>query len=179
MPQPEPTDLEPASATAPEAPDVDASTAPAPQAGQALDLDPDDILDAELQTPTPSDELEPEPEPAEEESGVRTLHVPRTLRSGHAVSFDGDVTIFGDVNPGAQITAAGSVIVLGTLKGVVHAGATGDEQAFILCLQLQATQLRIGTRIAIPPKEGSQGPEVALVREGRIVIEPYRSRLPR
>ena len=106
----------------------------------------------------------------------------RTLRSGHSIRFEGDVTIFGDVNPGAQVVAAGNIVVLGALKGVAHAGATGDEDTFILAFDLQPTQLRIARKIAIVPAKGNRraiDPEIAVIRNEHIVIEPYRSRLPR
>lgn len=164
-----------------------APTAKDPHTAQAVQLDPEALADAPLVNP--QDDEPGSAAPAEQDAsdgaiehhdgGRRTLHVPRTLRSGHLVSFEGDVTVFGDVNPGAQVTASGSIVVLGALKGVAHAGATGDEGTFILSLQLRATQLRIGSRIAIPPSELAELPEIAVVRDGRIVIEPYRSRLPR
>lgn len=162
-----------------------------------LTLDPDTLAPAE-QSESTVDDVEDEDEQelpdealgesedasddataaAPEPAGNRTLTVNRTVRSGSAVRFDGDVTIFGDVNPGAQVTASGSIVVLGALKGVAHAGATGDEHAFILALQLRPTQLRIGRRIAIPPEDPSDGPEIAVVRQERIVVEPYHARLP-
>lgn len=140
---------------------------------------PDEKLGGEPEDEDPSAAEASEAAPkAPEPAGNRTLTVNRTVRSGSAVRFDGDVTIFGDVNPGSQVTASGSIVVLGTLKGVAHAGATGDESAFILALQLRPTQLRIGRRIAIPPEDPSDGPEIAVVRQERIVVEPYHARLP-
>lgn len=157
-----------------------ADTAQAEQA-TPLELDPETLTEADKVEPTVLDNAdedeEVEADPATD-PGRRTLVVHRTIRSGSAVRFDGDVTIFGDVNPGAQVTAAGSILVMGAIKGVAHAGATGDEAAFIIGLSLQPTQLRIGRRIAIASGDGADGPEVAVVRGDRIVIEPYRSRIP-
>lgn len=107
---------------------------------------------------------------------TQTLH--RTLRSGAIVRFEGDLYVFGDVNPGAQIIATGNIVVLGALKGVAHAGANGDEAAFILAFDLRPTQLRIGRKIAVPPPKRAAGPvisEIATVHDGQIVLEPYRS----
>jgi septum site-determining protein MinC len=189
--------VDPTALDAPDRPDLDAEArqadaeppaelAPADAAQQAqsptLDLDPDSLREAEKVDANEADDYTDEVEPAEIDAaadpGRRTLVVHRTIRSGSAVRFDGDVTIFGDVNPGAQVTAAGSILVMGALKGVAHAGATGDEESFIIGLSLQPTQLRIGRRIAIASGDGSGGPEVAVVRGERIVIEPYRSRIP-
>lgn len=119
---------------------------------------------------------------AESDPTVRRTHVvTRTMRSGAAVRFDGDVVAFGDVNPGAEIVATGNILVLGALKGVCHAGAAGDDGAFILGFDLRPTQLRIGRHIAILPDRpaGERPPvEVAQLVDGRVVIEPYRGRLP-
>ena len=117
---------------------------------------------------------------AREEPGRRTLSLHRTLRSGASVRFDGDVVLYGDVNPGAQIVAAGNIVVLGALKGMAHAGATGDEDSFIMSFDLRPTQLRVGRKIAIPPERGpghSFEPHVAHVTGEQIVIEPYRTSL--
>ena len=63
--------------------------------------------------------------------------------------------MLGDVNP-REIVASGNVIVLGTLRGMVHAGSQGDREAFIYALNLRPTQIRIAEAIARMP-EGSSG----------------------
>jgi septum site-determining protein MinC len=120
----------------------------------------------------------PLPVPGREEPATRTMAVHRTLRSGTSVRFDGDVVLYGDVNPGAHLVATGNIVVLGALKGMAHAGAGGDEDAFIMALQMRPTQLRIGRKIAVPPqRETGLVPERARVDDGQIVIEPFASRL--
>lgn len=99
---------------------------------------------------------------------------PRTLRGGQVVRYAGHVVVVGDVNPGAEIVAAGDVMVWGRLRGVVHAGASGNDQALVCALVLAPTQLRIGKYIARAPDElgrSQRGPEVARVRDGRILVE--------
>jgi septum site-determining protein MinC len=102
--------------------------------------------------------------------------VRRTLRSGQVVQHPGHVVVIGDVNPGAEIIAGGDVVVWGKLRGVVHAGATGDDGAVVCALSLTPLQLRIGNYIARAP-EGRAGlpeqPEMAHVQEGDIVAEPW------
>ncbi|MEZ4236506.1 MAG: septum site-determining protein MinC [Myxococcota bacterium] len=116
------------------------------------------------------------PVPANER---RTCNLHRTLRSGAIVRYDGDLFVFGDVNPGAQVVATGNIIVLGALKGLAHAGAAGDETSFIMAFDLRPTQLRIGRKIAVPPPRRSAPPptELATVQDGQIVIEAYRGRI--
>ncbi len=119
----------------------------------------------------------PGPTPTREE-GRRTQVIHRTLRSGNVVRFDGDLFVFGDVNPGAQVVATGNITVLGALKGMAHAGAAGDEESFILAFDLRPTQLRIGRKIAIPPdrKSGDLQAEIASVSGDQIILEPYQRR---
>ncbi|MCB9667962.1 MAG: hypothetical protein H6734_00650 [Alphaproteobacteria bacterium] len=162
----------------------DAPAAPAlPSDLTASDLDEDDL---ELPAPTPVsevvdpaalDELACEaPRRTAPDQGSRTLTIHRTLRSGAVVRFDGDVIVFGDVNPGANVIATGKVVVLGALKGMAHAGALGDEDMTILAFDFRPTQVRIGRKIAIPPKSHKSVPELVVVRDDEIVIEPYTGR---
>lgn len=98
-----------------------------------------------------------------------------TLRSGRRIDFPGHVIVVGDVNPGAEIVARGHIVIMGTLRGVAHAGSAGDVSATITAFRLNPTQLRIGIMITRPP-EGVQAPEVpeiARIRDGNIIIEPY------
>jgi len=103
----------------------------------------------------------------------------RTLRSGQSIQESGHVLVIGDVNPGAEITAGGDVVVWGKLRGMVHAGALGNSAAIVCALELRPTQLRIGSYIATSPEEtASTGtrPEVASVIDGQIVARPWSNR---
>lgn len=108
----------------------------------------------------------------------QALLLRETLRSGRSIFHEGPVVVIGDVNPGAEIVAAGDVIVWGRLRGMVHAGAQGDVTAVICALELTPTQLRIADRIAIPPDEHPQNPEPeqAAIRAGQIVAQPWQQR---
>lgn len=108
-------------------------------------------------------------------SETYALLVHRTVRSGQTYQYAGTIVVIGDVNPGAELIAEGDVLVWGKLRGVVHAGAAGNEQAIVGALVLAPTQLRIGSLIARAPEEKRTPyfPEVARVREGRIVVEPW------
>lgn len=100
----------------------------------------------------------------------------RTLRSGQVVQYPGHVVVIGDVNPGAEVIAGGDVVVWGKLRGIVHAGAIGDDEAVVCALSLAPLQLRIGNHIARAP-EGREDlperPEMASVQDGEIVAEPW------
>lgn len=107
---------------------------------------------------------------------ANALLLRETLRSGRSVWHEGHVVILGDVNPGAEIIASGNVIVWGRLRGLVHAGAAGDPGAVICALDLSPTQLRIAEQIAVAPNDNRAAPfpELAAIRDGQIVAEPWR-----
>lgn len=112
------------------------------------------------------------------EAAPGPLLLKETVRSGRSIFHDGDIVIVGDVNPGAEVVAAGDVIVWGRLRGLVHAGALGDETAVICALELTPTQLRIADQIAIAPDQrpGTAVPERAAIRSGQIVAQPWQSK---
>ena len=66
-----------------------------------------------------------------------------SLRSGQKLEEDGSVVILGDVNSGAEVVAADNIVVLGTLRGLAHAGAKGNAKAIIAAGRLDTVQLRI------------------------------------
>lgn len=110
---------------------------------------------------------------------VEGILLRRTLRSGQVARHEGHVAVIGDVNAGAEIVAGGDVIVWGKVRGIIHAGAMGDENAVVCALHLAPTQLRIGPHIARAPEGQSmrpKAPEKASVRDGSIVVEPWSMR---
>lgn len=100
-----------------------------------------------------------------------SMFLPRTVRSGQRIECKGDLVIIGDVNPGAEIIAAGSIAVFGKLRGLAHAGATGRSDAVIVANYLVPQQIRIGGKIAIiPGNRRIEGPEVVKILDGKIVV---------
>jgi septum site-determining protein MinC len=105
----------------------------------------------------------------------KTKFLRKTIRSGQSINYPGNIVIVGDVNPGAEIYAAGNIIVLGTLRGVVHAGTNGNEKAIIAAIKLEPQILQIGDIVTRSPEDGAKPlyPEVAKVKNGSIIVEPY------
>ncbi len=100
-----------------------------------------------------------------------------TLRSGSRIDSDSDIVLLGDANPGSELSAAGHIIVMGTLRGLAHAGKNGDDSCYIIALKLQPSQIRIGNHITRAPDDGGAEPdyaEIAFVNNSQIIIEPYR-----
>ena len=99
-----------------------------------------------------------------------------TVRSGQRVAHEGAVVVVGDVNPGAEVIAGGSVVVWGRLRGIVEAGvAEGGEHSIVCALDLAPTQLRIGPALARAPEEPDRTPvpEVARQVDGQIVVDAW------
>jgi septum site-determining protein MinC len=111
------------------------------------------------------------------ETNEETRFIRHTLRSGQIErALEGNMVILGDVNPGAEVVAAGDIVVLGTLRGVAHAGGLGNTSSIIFALNLLPTQLRIGRFITRPPagkQRRHHRPEIARVLEDAIVVEEY------
>lgn len=110
-----------------------------------------------------------------EESIISTITIKRTIRSGQRLEYDGNLVIMGDVNPGAELVATGDVIVLGKLRGTVHAGAKGNQDAKIIAFQLKPIQIRIAGVITRAPEwergKRLERPETARINDNQIIVE--------
>lgn len=113
-----------------------------------------------------------------------------TLRSGQQIVSESGIVVVGDVNPGATVSSCGSIVVLGAVKGNVYAGTNGDDSAFVVALDMDPIQIRIGSVIAKSPdktfgrrrrrkkvKETVSNPQIAYTRDGTICIEPLTKEL--
>lgn len=76
-----------------------------------------------------------------------TKFVQNSIRSGQKEEYAGSIVICGDVNPGAEVIAGGNIMVLGTLRGVAHAGANGNKKAIISANCIEVTQVRIANLV--------------------------------
>lgn len=104
----------------------------------------------------------------------QTLFCKQTLRGGQSINHNSNVVILGDVNPGAEVVADGDIIVWGALRGIAHAGRSGDTTSEIRALRIQAVQLRIANTIARAPdnpkRNGQFVPETARIIDGQIKV---------
>lgn len=113
--------------------------------------------------------------PSFREKGPPQLVYKGTVRAGQNLSFDGDIVVIGDVNPGGEVVATGDVYVFGKLRGIAHAGSLGNEQSVIAAADFAPMQLRIGTRVSRAP--GGEGQalgtfmEFAYVRDGVMAVD--------
>lgn len=99
------------------------------------------------------------------------------LRSGQVLEAETSIIVIGDVKPGAKVVSKGNIIVLGSLKGNAFAGASGNENTFVLALDMSPVQIRIADTIARAPDEQKKSQQketkVAYIEDGNIYIEPF------
>ena len=93
--------------------------------------------------------------------------VARSLRGGDEVSFDGDVIIYGDVNPGAYVCAGGNITVIGALRGCAQV----NEGGRVYATYMLPSQIRIGKLCSYNKKVQNVGPAVAVAENGEIILQ--------
>lgn len=120
-----------------------------------------------------SDRLINEHDPSFEQAQI----VRQTIRSGQTTTcLSGSIMIYGDVNPGGEVVAAGDIIILGALRGNAHAGAHGRLSSVIVAIELVPLQLQIGSYVNRPPvgQKPRGYPEIARVgAEDIIIVEEF------
>lgn len=79
------------------------------------------------------------------------VSVAKIIRSGQVLQTPGDLLLVGDVNPGGTVIAGGNIFIMGTLKGIAHAGYHGDNDAIIAASVMKPSQLRISDCITRAP----------------------------
>lgn len=136
------------------------------------------LFSTELKRPNlapPSREKTSAPKVKESVEDVQKMTViNHTVRGGQEVKVNCSVLICGNVNPGAQVIAGGSIDVRGTCRGFVHAGAFGDKTAFVVADRLMPAQIRIADLVARAPDEPEQvtQAERAMIKDNMIIFEP-------
>jgi septum site-determining protein MinC len=106
---------------------------------------------------------------------TEVLTVSRIIRSGQVLEVPGDLLLIGDVNPGGTVIAGGNIFIMGTLKGMAHAGCFGNDQAVITASSMKPSQLRISDCLNRAPDNNSQNNEkremeCAYIDENRKII---------
>ena len=123
---------------------------------------------------------------------TQTMLIRSTFRSGESIHHYGDVVVLGDVNPGSEIKADGDIVVMGKLKGLPHAGASGDNEAAIIALEIASPRIRIGNcegaiqAAGKTQKRRKRGrgaetgqPSIAYTRKGAVYVSPFAGRFAR
>ena len=102
---------------------------------------------------------------------TETEYYRTSLRSGQKIENENSVVILGDVNSGAEVISGGNIVVVGTLRGVAHAGAKGNQKAIISANSIEAPQIRIANIIKEIEKENNSSKTFAYIQGEKIIIE--------
>jgi len=109
-------------------------------------------------------------------AGGNSLMVTKGIRNGQRLSVRGNCVVMGDINPGGEVVATGNIVVMGSCRGILHAGAEGDENCYILAYHMMAQQLRIAAHVATVPEDAARTPlKLAVIQNGSIVLTDYIS----
>lgn len=115
----------------------------------------------------------------EEQERQDGLFYKGTLRAGQVLEVEHSVVILGDVNPGANVISKGNIVVLGSCRGSVYAGASGNRDCFVAALILKPNQVRIADKIArsaimkkVDTGEYQIDPKISYVKGDHIYVKP-------
>ncbi len=109
---------------------------------------------------------------------AQSIFINNTIRSGQRIECEGDVVVIGDVNPGAEVIAGGSIAVFGKLRGLAHAGCGGRTDVCVAALNMCPKQMRLSGRVVTFPndREDVHDAEIAELKDGKVVIRPVSLR---
>lgn len=106
-----------------------------------------------------------------------------TLKNNQILETEKSIVVLGDVYPGSTIISARDIIILGGLYGEAYAGGNGNENHYIVALEMEPEKLKIGdfkyknngkTKWGLKPKVQ---PKIAYVKNDKLVMEPLTKEL--
>ena len=99
------------------------------------------------------------------------------LMRGDVLESEASIVVIGDVEKGARVTAKGNIIVLGALRGNVHAGVSGNRNAVVVAFEMAPSQVKISDMNFLKAQKGKslgRGPVMIRVENERIFSEPIK-----
>lgn len=101
-----------------------------------------------------------------------------TLKDGQSIETEHSIVILGDVCEGCSVYSAKDIVVLGSLRGEAYAGAAGNNNHFVVALEMNTEKLRIGDLKYKSQRTSKWGlkpkivPKIAYNYNGEVLIEP-------
>ena len=102
-----------------------------------------------------------------------------TLKDGQSIETEHSIVILGDVCEGCSVYSTKDIVVLGSLLGEAYAGAAGNNNHFVVALDMNPQKLRIGdlkykasqrtSKWGLKPKAV---PKIAYSYNGEVLVEP-------
>lgn len=94
------------------------------------------------------------------------------LKKGEKIAFKTNGAVIGDVPEGAEVIAAGSLIVWGTVHGIIKAGCGGDPLSRLFVLRYGGTGLSLcGQTVDVPKKLLNTVPLEIRYDDGKIHLQ--------
>ncbi len=106
-----------------------------------------------------------------------------SLKNREVLELETSIVILGDVYPGSAVISKKNIYVLGGLYGEAHAGSDGDDEAYVMALEMEPERLMIGEMKQKSAKQSKWGihpkiqPKIAYVKGEDIVSEPLTKEL--
>lgn len=107
-----------------------------------------------------------------------------TLKNHQILETESSIVVLGDVYPGSAVVSTGNIIILGGLYGEAYAGGNGDEEHYVVALEMEPEKLQIGDFKYTANEKGNKWsvkpkmkPKIAYVKNERIVMEPLTKEL--
>lgn len=130
------------------------------------------------------------PQPPPEVSAAAAKPAPRApvkvitqpIRSGQRIVAEGDLIVLSSVSAGSEILAGRNIHVYGALRGRALAGARGDSEARIFCLNFNPELAAIAGEYIVNEEldPGHVGQQVLVsLEEERLKVEPFGVHPPR
>lgn len=101
---------------------------------------------------------------------ARTTFAGGVIRSGQTLSVPGDVVFTGILHKGGAIRAGGSVFVMGSAEGVVHAGFPQNAYAVAAGYLAQLTQVRIADAVEIVADENYGSDSLCYMSDEHLLV---------
>ncbi len=107
-----------------------------------------------------------------------------SLKNNQVIETEGNIIILGDVYPGCAVISAKNIIVLGGLYGEAYAGGNGQENAYVVALEMEPERLKIGDfKYKYDGKKPKWGirpkvqPKIAYIKNERVVFDALTKEL--
>ncbi len=100
-----------------------------------------------------------------------------SLKNKEVLETENSIVILGDVYPGSAIISTKNIIILGGLYGEAYAGGNGNNEAYVVALEMEPERLKIGDFKYKNSKQKKWGirpkvqPKIAYVKNDKIVLE--------
>ncbi len=108
-----------------------------------------------------------------------------TLKDGQSIETERSIVILGDVCAGCSVCSGKDIVVIGALTGAAYAGAGGNNNHFVMALDMNPSSLQIGDCVyhGLPQKTPRWGikpktvPKIAYTYSGEVQIQPITNEL--